>query len=278
LALALVVLVTVAGCGSGGHSSGTNSAVAAQIANGPVDGPAIGPTGIARVRPTAPGPVPILMYHVIGDVPAGAPYPELWVSPELFAQQMQALRTAGYHAVTLDAVLDNWQRGAPLPSRPIVLSFDDGNTGQSRYAAPVLRRLGWPGVLNLTVDHVGRDGISAARIRGLIAGGWEIDSHTLTHRDLTRLSPEELRAEVAESRAKLRRRFDVPVNAFCYPAGQYDPAVVEAVRSAGYRAATSERPGWATPAADQRYALPRIRVSGGESPTTLLSALTASAG
>ena len=108
----------------------------------------------------APGdtPVPILMYHVIADPPLGAPYPELYVRAVDFAGQMQWLERHGYHPVTHRAVWDHWHRGAPLPERPIVVSFDDGYRSIARAALPPLRERGWPGVLNLTVKNLNRPG------------------------------------------------------------------------------------------------------------------------
>jgi hypothetical protein len=61
----------------------------------------------------------------------------------------------------------------------------------------------------------------------------------------------------------------------CYPAGRYDVRVEAAVHAAGYAGATTEVPGTAS-ASSPAYALPRIRVDGGESPATLLAALRAS--
>src|SRR5581483_9373482 len=78
-------------------------------------------------RPPRPGTegVPILMYHVIGTPPPGAPFPTLYVSPAQFAAQMRALAAAGFRGVTLDQVEANWRHGARLPpGRPIVLTFD----------------------------------------------------------------------------------------------------------------------------------------------------------
>ena len=83
-----------------------------------------------------------------------------------------------------------------------------------------------------------------------------------------------LRSELAGSRALLRRRFGVAVRFFCYPAGRYDARVEAAVRAAGYAGATTEVPGAAS-AASPPYALPRIRVNGGESPAAVLAALGA---
>src|SRR5262245_36274295 len=71
-------------------------------------------------------PVPILMYHLVGPMPPGAPYPELYVSRPDFVGQLRWLARAGYRAVTLDSVYRYWRGRERLPARPIVLSFDDG--------------------------------------------------------------------------------------------------------------------------------------------------------
>jgi hypothetical protein len=63
------------------------------------------------------------------------------------------------------------------------------------------------------------------------------------------------------------------VNFFCYPAGRYDATVEAAVRAAGYLGATTVQPGLAGPRGD-RYALPRIRVNGSETPAQVLAAIT----
>ena len=95
--------------------------------------------------------------------------------------------------------------------------------------------------------------------------GWEIDSHTITHRDLTRLSAATVAYELKGSRDLLQRYFHVPVEFFCYPGGAYDAAVKAAVRRAGYLAATSVRYGLARPS--ELFALPRIVTKRTEAPT-----------
>jgi peptidoglycan/xylan/chitin deacetylase (PgdA/CDA1 family) len=221
-------------------------------------------------------PVPVLMYHAIGVPPAGAPFPELFVSAAAFRAQMAALAAAGYQPITLDTAWRAWHGRAPLPPRPIVLSFDDGYRGDYTVAAPVLHRRGWPAVLNLLVANLHRHGwgMRTWEVKRMVADGWEVDSHTLTHPDLTTVSPARLWHEVHGARVVLRRLFHVPVDFFCYPAGAYDPAVIAAVRRAGYLAAMSELPGPALPG--QGYTLHRIRVDGGEPPAALLQSLTES--
>lgn len=219
--------------------------------------------------------IPILMYHVVSAAPPGAPFPQLWVARGVFAREMATLHRAGYHAITLAAAVRAWRRGGPLPRRPIVLSFDDGYLSDYTHARPVLMRLGWPGVLNLALNNVKPGGITAPEVGRLIAAGWEIDSHTLTHPDLTTLPATALRHELVASRTEIRRRFGQPADFFCYPFGRYDARVVAAVRAAGYQAATTTDEGLGV--AHDVYVLKRIRVNGSDTPASLLARLHASA-
>src|SRR5262249_40321448 len=145
-----------------------------------------------------------------------------------------------FHAVTLQAAYDHWRRGAPLATRPVVFTFDDGYRSQYANALPILRAHSWPGVLDLTVRNENdRWGMPPPLVRRMIHAGWEIDAHSITHPDLRTLDAPRLQREVQGARTLLRRQFHVPVNFFCYPAGRYDATVVEAVRKAGYLGATS---------------------------------------
>jgi peptidoglycan/xylan/chitin deacetylase (PgdA/CDA1 family) len=223
--------------------------------------------------PAVRTPVPVLMYHVIGTPPRLAPYPDLFVSRGLFAAQIAGLARGGYHAVTLDRVWRAWHGRAALPSRPVVLSFDDGYRGDFGAAMPILRRRRWPGVLNLLVANLHRHGwgLKDWMVRRMIANGWEVDSHTLTHPDLTAVGPERLWHEVHGSRVALRRLFHVPVRFFCYPSGAFDAAVIRAVRRAGYLGATTEIPGLAR--RSQAFTLRRVRVDAGEGPADLIKSI-----
>lgn len=219
-------------------------------------------------------PVPILMYHVIAATPVGAPYPQLYVRPRDFDGQIAWLARHRYTAVTLQRVYDHWTRGVPLPSRPIVISFDDGYLSQYVYGLPPLRKHHWPGVLNLQVAFLHTEfGMTPWRVRRLIGAGWEIDAHTITHPDLTTVSDAQLWNEVSGSRADLQWMFRIPVDFFCYPAGRYDARVIDAVRRAGFLAATTTDYGLARP--PDYFKLARIRVDGSDGVRGFVSKLTA---
>jgi peptidoglycan/xylan/chitin deacetylase (PgdA/CDA1 family) len=228
-------------------------------------------TGVATGTPGT-ATVPVLMYHVINPPPAGAPFPGLYVPSDEFAAQMQALRAAGWHAVTMDQLEAYWTRGVPLgPGKPIVLTFDNGYASQYENALPVLKRLGWVGDENIQLSGLPRSqgGLTDAQVRGLIAAGWELDTQGISHADLIALDAAQLKYQVATARQILQKRYGVPVNWFCYPSGHYDATVIAAVKAAGFIGSTTVIPGWATPSQDP-YRLPRLRVLGGTTPSGLL--------
>ena len=264
-ALASAVLGAVVGSGAGDGTAGGGGEAR------PVRG-GVGPPRHAEELVSFTGPVPILMYHVIGDPHAGAALPELFVAPDTFTAQMEWLDRQGYTAVTLNQVYDAWLGEGELPPKPIVLTFDDGYRGDYVYARRTLRRLRWPGDLNLLVKNIGGE-LDDRQIEQLIDDGWELDAHTVSHLDLTTLRGASLRREVAGSREILQRRFHQPVNFFCYPAGKYDQATIRAVRQAGYLGATTELPGSATKA--KMFELHRIRVDGSDGVDGLAQKLSA---
>jgi peptidoglycan/xylan/chitin deacetylase (PgdA/CDA1 family) len=278
--------VTVAAVGAGAILVGVSAAVVLRAGENERGGSATTTAPAATKtsqRPKAPqrppgdptsDPVPILMYHVVADPPADAPYPELYVSGPAFAAQMGWLARHGFHAVTLRAVADHWRLGRRLPAHPIVVSFDDGYRSQFATAAPALRRHGWPGVINLAVRNTTDFwGLPPPQVRLLIADGWEVAAHSLTHPDLTKIGAVQLQHEVAGSRAALRRMFHVPVDFFCYPSGRLDDRVVAAVQAAGYVGATTTAPGLARPT--DMFRLARVRVDRSDSVAGLAAKLRA---
>jgi peptidoglycan/xylan/chitin deacetylase (PgdA/CDA1 family) len=277
-----VALLVVAGAAAAVASSGSRSPArrglragrsAAALQQQPVGGRSASITAPRGTGRPGHATAPILMYHVINPPIPGASYPGLYVPKAEFSAQMQALKAAGWHAVTMDQLEANWTRGVPLgPGRPIVISFDNGYRSQYTNALPVLRDLGWVGVENIQLTGLppSQGGLTDSQVRALLAAGWELDTQGISHADLITLGPGQLDYQVAVARQILRRRYGVPINWFCYPSGHYDAAVIGAVRAAGFEGSTTVVPGWASRSEDP-YRLPRLRVLGGTTPAELLA-------
>ena len=102
-------------------------------------------------------------------------------------------------------------------------------------------------MLNLDLSNLAPSwGIPPAGVRRLIAAGWEIDAHSMTHADLPP-GGYALAREVGGSRRAIRRLFGVTPRFFCYPAGRYDTEAVAAVEAAGFEGATTTALGLASP-------------------------------
>jgi peptidoglycan/xylan/chitin deacetylase (PgdA/CDA1 family) len=272
---------------AGGTLVAIVAAIAAAVASGSGDGGRRGVTAattttsthgsrtqiVVRNGPRGTESVPILIYHVILAAPANAPFPGLYVTATLFAAQMHALAAAGYHAVTMNEMWDNWRFGRPLPAgKPIVISFDNGYATQYTAAFPVLQSLGWRGVENLQLSGLppSQGGLSRHQVRLLVHAGWELDTQGYDHADLIALTPAALHFQVAVARASIRARYHVSAEWFCYPSGHYNATVIAAVRGAGFRGSTTVVQGWASPT-ENSFALPRLEVLGGTSPASLLA-------
>ena len=185
--------------GSASHTAHAKAFSASRLPKSTVTGVGTGKPGTATV--------PVLMYHVINPPPAGAPFPGLYVPSDEFAAQMQALKGAGWHAVTMDQLKAYWTRGVPLgPGKPIVLTFDNGYASQYENALPVLKRLGWVGNENIQLTGLppSQGGLTDAQVRGLIAAGWELDTQGISHADLITLDASELQYQVATARQTVR--------------------------------------------------------------------------
>lgn len=210
--------------------------------------------------------VPILMYHYIrvNPVPGDQLGANLSVTPQDFERQMDWLAANGYHPVDLADVRAYFAGRAPLPAKPVVLTFDDGYRDMYTTAYPILRAHHFKAVSYVVTGFVGGPNyMSWDMIRELDANGIEIGAHTYSHADLTTVSPDELHLQLADSESTLAAQLWHPVVDFCYPAGRFNDTVVAAVQAAGYQTATTTEPGTVHSPGD-RYTWTRVRVSGGE--------------
>ncbi len=226
------------------------------------------PTATPTAFVTAPAPdqaaiVPILMYHNLRDLPNDASeLQRTWtVAPKHFEAQMNYLAQRGFRTITMAQLIAHLRERQPLPVKPIVISFDDGWREQYTVAFPILKKYGLIGTFFVYTNPLGYGQfLTWTQLQEMAAAGMDIQSHTLSHPHLRTLAPDAAMKEIAESKALLERRLGKPVIAFSYPYGEYDPAVIEMLKRAGYASAVTLATGYRQ-RADELFALRRIRVS-----------------
>jgi peptidoglycan/xylan/chitin deacetylase (PgdA/CDA1 family) len=210
--------------------------------------------------------VPILMYHYIRINPDFRDQLgfNLSVTPQDFRQQMEWLDSNGYHPVDFNDLRGYLAGHNPLPSRPIVLTFDDGYTDVYTEAYPVLRQHKFKAVSYVVSGFVNTPRyVSSEQLVDMDRNGIQLGSHTIGHVNLVKTTGANRSRELKESKANLERLVGHPVLDFCYPSGMFDSSVVQAVQEAGYESATTTAPGTRHALGD-RYTWTRVRVSGGE--------------
>jgi len=177
------------------------------------------------VPPASAVRVPILMYHHISDTPPLAySQVDLTVTAHTFAAQLVYLSTHGYHTIRLVDLFNTLYYGRPLPSRPVILTFDDGYADNYTDAFPLLRRYHMAGAFYIITGLVGATlGVNTyvtwPQVEAMAAAGMDMESHTVSHPDLGLLDADRDAYELRFSRAVLAGRIHRAVQFMAYPSG-----------------------------------------------------------
>jgi peptidoglycan/xylan/chitin deacetylase (PgdA/CDA1 family) len=187
--------------------------------------------------------VPILVYHIVrpryaDDSPAVR---SLALTPETFEDELSYLDRAQYHVISFETLEDYFKKGTPLPSKPVIISFDDGWHDQFTYAFPILAAHHERATFFVFTNAIGRRGfMSWDELRVMLGGGMTIGSHSRSHPYLTKVATTSLAAEITGSKTILEEKLRVPITSFAYPFGQYSSAIVKLVQKAGYHSARGD--------------------------------------
>jgi len=197
------------------------------------------------------------MYHEIGNGRNG-----LYVTVDDFRAQMDYLFTNGYRTITMAKAQELLASGQ-IPSKTVVLTFDDGYASSYTKAWPIMKEHGFTGTIFVCSSFPGRpDSLTWEEIKSLQAEGVEIGSHSQNHADLKQAGSSVLYAEIVSSKKILEEKLGVPIKSFCYPSGAYNENTPDVVKEAGYTSAVTVVFGQASPQ-NNIYLLPRVRVPGG---------------
>jgi biofilm PGA synthesis lipoprotein PgaB len=182
--------------------------------------------------------VPVIMYH---DIVEQRGRGSVWFdcTVEEFEDQMKTIQDRGYRPVSLDDLHKHLTEGTPLPDKAIVLTFDDNYQGFYDVAWPILKADGFPAAIFVHTGYVGKK-------TGRAHMSWEtlqalcqnpiitVGSHTISHPDLTTVTPDALQKELTESKSDLETHLNRRIDYFAYPDGKNNTACQAAAKDAGY--------------------------------------------
>jgi peptidoglycan/xylan/chitin deacetylase (PgdA/CDA1 family) len=197
-------------------------------------------------QPVPAGRLPYVAVIVWHDV---VPAKELWFDTTLdtFRAQLAAIARGGYHVVPLVTLREHLERGAPLPAKPLVLTFDDNGHGIYENAFPLLRRYGFPATMFVHTNFVGttthgkRHTTWAQLLEMSRSGVMTIQSQTANHPpDLRKLDDADVVHELTLSRTSLRYHLRRTIYALVYPEDNYDERLERLASANGYDLAFTE--------------------------------------
>ena len=207
--------------------------------------------------------VPILMYHYVGGNPIptdhGRDY--LSITPTKFEEQLTFLKENDFTPITLDELYGIFNNQTTPPSKPIVLTFDDGYIDFYTTVYPILVKYRFHAVSFIPTGLIGTsyymnwDQIKEIQRTGLV----HFEGHTITHPNLTLLPPDQTLKELKQGKEILESHTDYPVNFIAYPGGSSNFQVQELAKQAGFVGGVGT---WTGKTNQPGINMPRIRING----------------
>jgi biofilm PGA synthesis lipoprotein PgaB len=203
-------------------------------------------SGAELPQVAAGGHTPYIAVIVWHDV---VPAKELWFDTPLYTFKMQlaAIARGGYHVVTLATLRAHLEHGAPLPSKPLALTFDDNGHGIYENAFPLLRQYHFPATMFVhsnfvgTTTHGKRHTTWPQLVEMSRSGVMTIQSLTANHPpDLRLLSDADVVHELTLSRTSLQYHLGRAIYALVYPEDNYDARLERLAAANGYALAFIE--------------------------------------
>ncbi|TGE31764.1 polysaccharide deacetylase family protein [Desulfosporosinus sp. Sb-LF] len=202
--------------------------------------------------------VPVLMYHSISTIPGNS----LGVPVKQFTEEIEWLHQQNYHSLSLEEFNQALTNKAPIPEKPILLTFDDGYEDNYSSAWPILHQNGYRATFFIVTNSVGPGMMNWDQINDLASQGNSIGSHTVHHLDLSKLSSKQQENELSISKQELVNHLDISVQALCFPSGRYNKTTPKLMSKLGYKLGFTTHPG-KVHLSDDLSTLKRIRISGG---------------
>ena len=209
---------------------------------------------------------PILMYHYVSVPPAGSDVyrRDLSVSPDLFRSHLQALADAGYTPISMYDLVDHLNQGAPLPEKPVILTFDDGYRDNYENAFPLLEEFDMTAMFFVVTDFMDEGNplyLSWDMAREMQDAGMFIESHGRNHASLRNRNDDYLIWQALGSAETIEHELGVRPRFITYPFGHYDSNTIRIFESAGFWGGVTIIAG-ATHSTDNLFQLRRVRVRG----------------
>ena len=186
--------------------------------------------------------VPILCYHQIRDWTArDSKNAKDYITPiATFRGHIKMLADSGYHTVSPDQLYAYLTTGARLPSKPVLLTFDDTDLDQFTVARPELAKYGFKAMYFVMTVSLGRPHyMTKAMVKQLSDEGNVIGSHTWDHHNVKKYQGKDWETQIDKPTKVLEEITGKKITYFAYPFGLWNPPAFPELKKRGFVAAFS---------------------------------------
>ncbi|MBI5730379.1 MAG: polysaccharide deacetylase family protein [Ignavibacteriales bacterium] len=188
--------------------------------------------------------IPIIYYHRIVESLDEAGKHGIYVTAGQFEKHLSYLKKSGYKTITFGEALEIKRSG--IKGKYVIITFDDGYEDNHRLAFPVLKKYGFKAIIflvagleynswDLQSNEPKLKMMNKSQLLEMQDYGIEFGSHTLSHSDLTKISLEEAKKELDESKKILEEKLGREIKSFAFPYGNCNEEVKKIARLTGYK-------------------------------------------
>lgn len=248
-----LLLFAATACGSGTQGKAGSAVAAADSVAAPRPDasaavtPVVDTTGLPGGKVPPPSvilsrkEVPILCYHQIRDwKPTDSKSSKDYIMPPAdLKAELKMLADSGYHTVLPDQLYAYLTKGEALPSKPIMLTFDDTDEDQYTVAWPEMKKYGFKGVFFIMTVSLGKvpHYMTKEQVKELSDAGNVIGSHTWDHHNVRKYQGNDWAIQIDKPTRQLEAITGKQIRYFAYPFGLWNRQALPELRKRGFIAA-----------------------------------------
>lgn len=238
LGAAGAAVLAAAGCGTSAPAPAAPASPPPPSGPPPTTAPAVDLAAPAAQVVPRTADVPVLCWHQLRDWrpdDSASARATLICPPAAFRAQLDALHAGGYTPISPDEHLAHLTTGAPLPPKPVLLTFDDSQGSQITTGVPELARRSMTATFFVMTVPLGKPNwMSRDDVRRLHDAGHTVAAHTYDHHRADRYTGTDWETQLVKPRATLEAIVGAPVRHFAYPYGDWNAGDFAHLDQAGY--------------------------------------------
>jgi len=135
------------------------------------------------------------------------------IEPTVFESQLITLKNYGYTPIHLKQLIDYYNNKSPLPSKPIVITFDDGFRDNYLVVYPILKKYNFFATIFLATNFIGKKAsfaknlidqkrpmLNREEIEKMSQAGFFFANHFGSHLPLTELNKDQITTEYHQAK------------------------------------------------------------------------------